>query len=1272
MATKTQKEAVVEEFDPIAEGFTEILNPEDEGFIEISPNGPGIEPVDADIAYERAGKVWDTAVEDDIPLEVANKYFYKTTDTPPSIKHDFLTERFPDNRVGFSEEFKRQWTGKNAVTKIPIAGGVIGALESADLIWAANRLADPKFDYDAYNRKEDSFTYSVGSGPLQQFRTRRSIAGTSANSRKSDRLRIANAIKDFEREQRGLTFGGKVARGISVMPTWMIEFAGTGGLSSLGDDVARKAGERLLRKHVKTIAGKTAIKTARLATGAVVRTSTGLLPRVGEKAVNRQAMIDIGVAKEEGWATSLAKAWGDTVIESFSEETGGVLTKGAAGLVGKLPFGAKFLDKLQSNWIAATGNTADDFATKMLTKSGYSNILAEMGEERVGTLLREATGVSDREGEWGERIWNGMKEDLTLENLGAELVTLLAPASVRRGMTIGASLTEGVTVPTEVEQLESVAKEGSVKFDSPEDAQGFADRAKEIADREGKEYSIGVDLESNTVSVELFDKDGEPIVPKESLPARVVPPSIKEKQSLPSDQTITKDAADAGVVDPIVKVREALRKAEAVIPKTKAEQKAERRKRVGAAAGAIRSNVKKGSPIEESIFKSTGLLKGELTDYEQRYESIEGQLTAEDKDDLYGKIYNHPDLKYFEVVGTATSLKKLLAGTALTDGDVKSIERVFGKSFKNITSQRKEVSGTLEKAVALWKAGLLTGLKTSGLNTLSNMTHSMSETAKDVPASLVDKAISLYTGERSLGLTTKGAVSGVKEGVQKGWKYLRTGYSERDIGKKLDHTKVNFGNSKLAEGLQAYEETIFHLLGAQDQPFYYGAKARSIASQAIAQGKNQGLKGKELDSFVDKLVKSPTDDMIEASVHDAEVAVFQNRTSLGDIARLIQRAEVAGVPVGEIVVPFGRTPSAVATQIVNYTPVGVVNEIATQIRKGEFNQRQLSQAAGRSVLGTGTLWLGGELLKAGLMTLDRPRNERERKLWELEGRKANSIKVGNKWRSVQTLGPIGNVLVVGGHFQHHFSKEGSPTKAIVKSLGGSAKSFSEQTFVKGMNQAVEAMVDPDRSFDNWFSSMAGSTVPTIVSDIARAEDEIERRTEGPLDRFQSRIPGLRKGLPPKLNVFGQDLPRYGGNVLEVMLDPSRPSKINSDVVVDELRRLADISKDFQVTPTLLGGRDGFDVLTDDENTQMWRRQGELTYKALQALVTSEGYEKLDNDLVKKKMLERVVDKTRAAARAEMAGYKLSRGYSVIELAESGLLSVKELDAIKYFGGDGER
>src|SRR3990167_2528439 len=81
-----------------------------------------------------------------------------------------------------------------------------------------------------------------------------------------------------------------------------------------------------------------------------------------------------------------------------------------------------------------------------------------------------------------------------------------------------------------------------------------------------------------------------------------------------------------------------------------------------------------------------------------------------------------------------------------------------------------------KKIVTVWKAGLLTGVKTSGLNIFSNLSHGVSEVIKDVPAVGVDKIASLFTGERTIALTGRGTDKGIKEGIEKGWRYFKTGF----------------------------------------------------------------------------------------------------------------------------------------------------------------------------------------------------------------------------------------------------------------------------------------------------------------------------------------------------------------------------------------------------------------------------------------------------------------------------------------------------------------
>jgi len=561
-----------------------------------------------------------------------------------------------------------------------------------------------------------------------------------------------------------------------------------------------------------------------------------------------------------------------------------------------------------------------------------------------------------------------------------------------------------------------------------------------------------------------------------------------------------------------------------------------------------------------------------------------------------------------------------------------------------------------KKLINIWKAGLLTGIKTSGLNTFSNLFHGISEISKDIPAAIIDNVASIFTGKRTLAFTLKKTGGGIKEGFFKGVRYMKTGFDERNIAIKLDWRKVNFGTSKFAKGLQKYEQTIFRLMGAEDQPFYYGAKARSLTSQAIAQGKNQKLKGKALEEFVNKLIQSPTDEMIKYAQNDAEIAVFQNRTLLGDIARGIQK-----IPGGEVVVPFGRTPSAVANQLVNYSPAGIIKAIIQNIGKGKFDQRLFSQAIGRGIIGTGVMYIGIELFKKGLLSLDYPKTDRERRQWELEGRKENSIKMGGKWRSVAVLGPAGFVLITGGYYQQAIEESGSHFEAMAQASLGGFTSLKDQTFLRGINQFTKALENPESFALSYFANLIASGIPTIVSDIGRVSDPFERRTgasrEGFFAPLKARVIGARQTLEERRDVLGRPLER-AGNAIETMIDPSRPSRIKSSMVVEELKRLAEAG--FYSTPTTFADEKSYTkVLNPEQISYLQEKAGSMLEGKLEKLFELPAYKKLGDD-EKKKKIQDFTEKARLISRAEMVEI-LVQGLSGEELK----VKLSELKEAKF-------
>lgn len=320
--------------------------------------------------------------------------------------------------IGFVESAKEEFTRPaKGAQYIPGIGGVVGSAEQLLYLDASKRLSED-FDYTKPIRLEEIVPGAMGIRPAR-FTTK-----------EKDQKIIDDLWIRTGNQQRGYTFGGMVAKGLLNLPTWMAEFAMTGGLASLGSKAAKEAGVKIMGRYAKTKAGQIALKGMGWTGGAITRATLGLTPRIAEKGLERQVGVQILGADQEGWATSFAKAWGDITIEAASETAGQAITGVPVKLLNKTKFGSKFLKALRSGWMKATGGKAAMFAKKMATKGGYSNLIGEYGEERLGSLLRALTDVEDfgagRDADVVERLVAAAKQDFKPMNIAVELTVLSA------------------------------------------------------------------------------------------------------------------------------------------------------------------------------------------------------------------------------------------------------------------------------------------------------------------------------------------------------------------------------------------------------------------------------------------------------------------------------------------------------------------------------------------------------------------------------------------------------------------------------------------------------------------------------------------------------------------------------------------------------------------------------------------------------------------------------------------------------------------------------
>lgn len=577
----------------------------------------------------------------------------------------------------------------------------------------------------------------------------------------------------------------------------------------------------------------------------------------------------------------------------------------------------------------------------------------------------------------------------------------------------------------------------------------------------------------------------------------------------------------------------------------------------------------------------------------------------------------------------------------------KQIESLFNRARKiqnmpegrnrNIASYQlmEEVNNLIpssraDKFITVWKAGLLTSLRTQERNILGNTAHGLAEVVKDIPASLADRIMALRTGQRSTVFTTKGTLGGLKQGFKSAKDIITKGYDPEDVINKYDVRRITWGNNKVEQALKHYTNAVFRSLGASDKPAWNAAFARSLYNQAQTQALNAGKRGSK--TFVERLVKKPTTEMLAIATKDANIAVFKDNTKLGNVARALQDFKVGGAPVGQIFAPFTGVPSNIAVQMFEYSPLGLIRGASTMGRVLAKNipelQRQAAQEIGRGVMGTGLMGLGAYLMSQGLMT-GQPKDAKEYAQWQLEGKQPNSVLINGKWRSVNSVGPEFLIVLSGAKLQEELS---DPEGSMGRYAGNVGKDFLGQTFLQGVQGPLQAVNDPDRYATSYGGQQFSSVVPNIVRDTAKAFDPYQRENNNIQDYFLNSLPGLRNQGVVKRDALGNPMKQEptGLSAYYDLFNSKTPVTGNS--VVDELSRLNNAG--FNATPSKLQKKQTINgkemELTPDQLDTLEAESGILVRERLAKLVGGKYYQNLSDEDKKDAISDAVSDARKEA------------------------------------------
>lgn len=588
-------------------------------------------------------------------------------------------------------------------------------------------------------------------------------------------------------------------------------------------------------------------------------------------------------------------------------------------------------------------------------------------------------------------------------------------------------------------------------------------------------------------------------------------------------------------------------------------------------------------------------------------------LSAAGKIRAYNAVH---DAKIPELTGDQQQLISSMVDNIrnMADGREKNI--AIGELQKTINNF---IPSTLaDKFITVWKAGLLTSLRTHERNLLGNTIMQGAEVAKDPFTTAADKLMSLRTGTRTQTTTLQGLNEAVsKDTVQQVTDKIRLGFDPSgDIG-KYDIKTINWNVKNPVERfLKGYTDSVFNVLSAEDTPFYNSAFQRSLNDQAGAISINTGQSVKEI-------MQNPTAEMLTTATTDAAYATFHDPTKLASIANTVKdlltksggiKGEVGKV-LGEVVAPFTGVPSSIAGKTIAYSPIGLVNGAVKmgKVLTGSVPQlqRQAAQEVGRGILGTGLFAIGAYLMSKGLMT-GQPKDTAEANQWALEGKQANSVLIGGQWRSINSVGPQFLIMLAGAKYQEEMGKPGGGD--VAKYLTGLGQDQLSQTFVQGMQGPLNALSDPNRYGSSYLGNTLNSGVPNIVKDTAKAFDPNQRENNKPMDYVTNSIPFLRNQNVVKRDTLGNPMKQEpsGAGAYFDLFNSKTPI---SNPVVDELSRLNTAGTNatpgkMQKSQTINGVKM---TLTPEQLNILESQVGPQAMDALQSLFATPDYQALPDE-----------------------------------------------------------
>ena len=481
-------------------------------------------------------------------------------------------------------------------------------------------------------------------------------------------------------------------------------------------------------------------------------------------------------------------------------------------------------------------------------------------------------------------------------------------------------------------------------------------------------------------------------------------------------------------------------------------------------------------------------------------------------------------------------------------------------------------------------------------------------------------------------------------------------FLEEHTGKHFQDIESKFQEMKpgkrvyASKPLEAVRKVTYWALETGDTIFVRDRYMREFAEWATA----KGLTATDLQNNP-KLMEQGSDYAMKQALE----ATFKDSCRLIEIInRERARSRLADFAISAVM-PFTKTPINIARRGLEYSPLSIIKAMRDykKVKSGEITVSEWVNTMSKGLTGSAILFLGMFLASTGLVKGGADENKKADSYEKALGMQPFSIEIAGKSYTLDWVQPTAIPFFTGVEIYRALSqKDQADYWGMIGAYTTALDPLTEMSFLQGINRALSSY-DDNKIAGFAVASMQSFLAqffPTLGSQIAKAIDDTRRTTgttgkgysrkvKQSINYFKSKIPYYAQHLQPYVNVWGEEEvdTSWINRIMENFAYPFWVSEIEKTPVDEEILRLYTAYGNTEVLPSIPNyyyTKDGVRIdMTEEEYTEFKKKVGKFSYEQLQAIISSNFYQELDDEN-KEKIIKKTYEYAREFAKGERVFY----------------------------------